>query len=284
MGAAHPGGPHHGRRPAGDLVDLHLATELAAPVDRAGRGRVPLDVGPIERSVEDVVGRDVDEVGADAGRCLGDVTGAERVDRERGVRVGLAGVDRGVGAAVEDDVGPEGGRPRPGPRRDRPGRACRCRSRARRRCRRRTVGEDARRPPRGRPPSGTRPASTSGRSRPSWPLPPVSRTRRGRFTERGRSAGRRPGALDHRGPVAQRLPPAPVVAVPGHGVGQAPVEGDRSAPSRGRCGSSWSRGGSDGRGSGRSGTISFSDAGRPVAASTASAISSMLASTPLPTL
>ena len=84
------------------------------------------------------------------------------------------------------------------------------------------------------PPSGVDPARTSRRSRPSWPFPPVSSTRRVGLTNPAGSPApdRRPRPLDHRRPVTQRLPPAPVGRVPGHGVGQALGEGHRRLPAQ----------------------------------------------------
>ena len=46
---------------------------------------------------------------ADQGGRLGDVAGTDGVDGEGGVDLGLAAVDRGERAAVQDELGPEGG-------------------------------------------------------------------------------------------------------------------------------------------------------------------------------
>ena len=78
-------------------------------------------------------------------------------------------------------------------------------------------------------------------------------------------SGRRPGTLDHRGPVAQRLPPATGGRRTRRRCRPGPGRRGPSAPSPAPGGSWRSRGGSAGRGSGRSGTISLSDCGLPVA-------------------
>ena len=78
-----PGPAVHPRR-ANDRVsgvELALAAELGAPVDRQRVGVVPFDVGPGRGAVEDVVGRQVAEVCSDEAGGLGDVAGAEGVDR-----------------------------------------------------------------------------------------------------------------------------------------------------------------------------------------------------------
>ena len=81
--AVHPGGADD--RVA--VVELALAAELGAPVDRQRVRGVPLEIGPGERAVEDVVGRQVADVRADQAGRLGDVARAERVDE-----VGAVGV------------------------------------------------------------------------------------------------------------------------------------------------------------------------------------------------
>ena len=78
---------------------------LLRPYTDSGLVRVPLDVGAGRGAVEDVVGRDVDDVGADAPGRLGDVAGPEGVDGEGPVGVALTGVDRRPGPGVDDDVG-----------------------------------------------------------------------------------------------------------------------------------------------------------------------------------
>ena len=63
--------------------------------------------GRVRGPVEDVVGRDVEQVGADGRGGFGHVAGADGVDRIGQVDLGLARVDRGKGSAVEDELGPE---------------------------------------------------------------------------------------------------------------------------------------------------------------------------------
>ena len=83
-----------------------LAGQLGAAVGRERRRLVGLHVGRALGAVEDVVGGDVDDAGADLGRGGGDVAGAVAVDRE-GRLLGLLGaVDVGPGGAVDDHVGP----------------------------------------------------------------------------------------------------------------------------------------------------------------------------------
>ena len=83
-----------------------LAGQLGAAVGGERRRLVALDVGLALGPVEDVVGGDVDDAGADRGGRGGDVAGAGPVDRE-GRLLGLLGpVDVGPGGAVDDDVGP----------------------------------------------------------------------------------------------------------------------------------------------------------------------------------
>ena len=88
---------------------LPLPCQLGSAVDRHRTGVVPFAVGAIRGAVEDVVGRHVDHVGPHQSRGLGHVTGADGVHGKGQVGLGLAAIDRGERAAVEDELGPEGG-------------------------------------------------------------------------------------------------------------------------------------------------------------------------------
>src|SRR5690606_7422749 len=81
-----------------------LPRGLGAPVRRPGRGRVVGRVRGVRVAVEHVVGRDVHDARAGAGRGAREVRRADGVDRERGRLVLLGRVDRGVRGAVDDDV------------------------------------------------------------------------------------------------------------------------------------------------------------------------------------
>ena len=213
---------------------------------------------------------------------LGDVAGAEGVDGEGGVGIGLAGVHRGVGPAVEHDVGPEGvdGRPDRRPVDH---------VQVSMSVREHVEGAAVPRTPPARIPraglgrrSAPRPASDVAQVPTELAVPageqdpqPVELTARGRVG--------RPRPLDDRGPVPKRLPPAPVVAAyqprcrpgPGRRDGRLPAQlpsdlrrVEEVAPVVARS----------------VGDDLLQARGLPVAVRTASAISSMLASTPLPTL
>ncbi len=104
--AAHPRRPHD-RRPRGVGRDLVLAAQLGPAVHRLGVGPVPLDVGLVLGAVEHVVRRHVAEPGPDPAAGVGHPPGAQGVDPERGVGVGLAGVDGRVRARVQHHVGPQ---------------------------------------------------------------------------------------------------------------------------------------------------------------------------------
>ncbi len=105
VGAAHPARPHDGR-PGSALA---LARQLGGAVDRRRARCVPLPVGPGAGAVEDVVGRHVDHVRAHQRRRLGHVAGADGVHGVGEVDLGLAAIDRGERATVEDELGSEGG-------------------------------------------------------------------------------------------------------------------------------------------------------------------------------
>jgi hypothetical protein len=85
--------------------DLDLAAQLGAAVDGQGAGVVPLVVGPVLVPREDVVGGEVDEVGARPGGGHGQVAGTERIDRHGPLRIELTAVDVGPGGAADHRVG-----------------------------------------------------------------------------------------------------------------------------------------------------------------------------------
>jgi hypothetical protein len=98
------------RRPQNDVpvvaaADRAFALVLAAAVDRKRGDGVGFDVRPLLRSVEDVVRREVDERESAGGAGVGERGGSVAVHGERAVGFGFGEVDRGVGAAVHDDVG-----------------------------------------------------------------------------------------------------------------------------------------------------------------------------------
>ena len=86
-------------------VDLELATQLRLPVHRRRIRRVPLVVRLGLRAVEDVVGRERDDVRAGAPRPFHDESDPERVHEKRAIGLRLARVDRGHRRAVHDRVG-----------------------------------------------------------------------------------------------------------------------------------------------------------------------------------
>ncbi len=87
MGATHPGGADHGGVATTDGRHLVLTAQLAPPVDGLWIGGVPFHVGPVQGPVEDIVGGDIEDVGAHPTGRLGHMTGTHGVDRERGIGV-----------------------------------------------------------------------------------------------------------------------------------------------------------------------------------------------------
>ena len=193
VGPAHPSRAHDGRRGArmaGPPRSPHPACCARRPT---GGRRVPLDVRTIgDRRRTHSRSRCRRRWAPASGRGLGHVAGAQRVDGEGRVGVGLAGVDRCVctrrGArgrerirrrpratafAVGDVEGVDVGGQHLEPPRARLAAA-----------RRRPALADV-----GSRRAGTSPARTSQTSRPSWPFAPVTRTRSGR-SPGGAPAGR----------------------------------------------------------------------------------------------
>ncbi len=70
---------------------------------------IPLAVRAGPCPVEDVVGRHIDDMRTDERRSLRDVAGTDRVDGKGSIHLGLAPFDRGEGASVEHQLGPERG-------------------------------------------------------------------------------------------------------------------------------------------------------------------------------
>ena len=79
-------------------------SELGAPVSPGGRGRIVLAIRPVERAVEHVVGREMQEGNAEPRRGFGHMARPFAVDlsASRLLRLGL--VDRGIGGGVDHDV------------------------------------------------------------------------------------------------------------------------------------------------------------------------------------
>jgi len=72
---------------AADVMNRLLSRELAAAVGVEGIGAVPLDIRCILRSIEDVIGRIVDEQGLDT-LCLVGQDG-DRIALQRPLQVGM---------------------------------------------------------------------------------------------------------------------------------------------------------------------------------------------------
>ena len=87
------------------LAHEALARLLAPPVDAQRVDRVELVVRPARSAVEDVVAGQVDHRRAGQVARARHRPGARGVDRHRGLRVGLAGVDLGERGAVDDHIG-----------------------------------------------------------------------------------------------------------------------------------------------------------------------------------
>ena len=225
-GAAHPRGAHDG----GAGRALPLAAELGPAVDRARVRLVPLDVGPVGRAVEDVVGRDVDEVGPAPPRHASATWRVPRALTAYARSGSASQASTAVQAAAWTTT--SGRSPstasstaaRSSTARARWSAADHLLSRAAARRPRARAGRSAARP------AGTAPRAPSTRSRPSCPPAPVTRTLTGRSLTAA-AAGGGPGRLDHRGPVhAAGSHHDAVVGVPAHRVGQALGEGDLRRP------------------------------------------------------
>ena len=102
--AADPRRPHDGRVRTGQP----LTGELRDPVHRLRVRRVVLAVRAIERAVEDVVGADMDEMGADLFGGRRNVADGVGVDRSGDLDVRLTRVDGGVRRGVDDGIRPGG--------------------------------------------------------------------------------------------------------------------------------------------------------------------------------
>jgi hypothetical protein len=89
-------------RAAGDGL---FAFELGLAIDAERAGGVGLFPRRRAAAVEDVVGRVVDEPGAELLGFVGEDAGGERVDRAHEFGFGLGLVDGGVRGGVDDDVG-----------------------------------------------------------------------------------------------------------------------------------------------------------------------------------
>ena len=98
-----PRGTHH-ERPAAGIKGVALPRQLCASIGGEGVGLVVFGVVAVRLARKDVVGGQVDELGALMFRVAGDVQDARAVD-EKGVGlVALAEVDIGLRSAVDDEV------------------------------------------------------------------------------------------------------------------------------------------------------------------------------------
>ena len=86
--------------------DGALALELGAPVRVERMRRVGLDVRALLRSIEDVIGRVVDEERPGAARLLCKRPRSHRIHRARQRLVGLGAIDGGVRRGIDDDIRP----------------------------------------------------------------------------------------------------------------------------------------------------------------------------------
>ena len=95
--------------------DSPLAGELARAIGRDRAGRIVLAIGPVERAVEDVVGRELDHGGAERGRGPCRLAGGLAIDAHGKLRLAFSMVHGRIGGCVDDDVWPgrtQGGRDR----------------------------------------------------------------------------------------------------------------------------------------------------------------------------
>ncbi len=88
---------------------LALPRQLGRAVHRSRRRPVPLDVGPFEHAVEDVVRGDLDQVGADPVAGLGQPAHRHGIRPMGPLRVALARVDGRPRRAVDHGIGPQRG-------------------------------------------------------------------------------------------------------------------------------------------------------------------------------
>ena len=83
-----------------------LSGELAAAVGVEGIGAVLLDIRGILRSVEDVIGRIVDEQGSDPFRLFGQDGDRGGIDGVGGVRLAFRAVDGCISRGIDEHFGP----------------------------------------------------------------------------------------------------------------------------------------------------------------------------------
>ena len=114
-GSVDPGGTEDDVGGSGGGEGL-LAGEFGGSVDAEGVGRVGFEVGRGFGAVEDVVGGEVEDCGADLGGFLAEDAGGFGVDGGGYLGLGFGFVDGGVGGWVDDpagvgcaDVGADGG-------------------------------------------------------------------------------------------------------------------------------------------------------------------------------
>ena len=90
-----------------DPADELLSRELAPTVDRERTGLVELVVRRALLAVEDVVRGDMEQHGSGLTRCERQALRPERIDPERPLALGLAGIHASEGGEVHDRVGTE---------------------------------------------------------------------------------------------------------------------------------------------------------------------------------
>src|SRR5690242_4875033 len=98
-----PARPHDQIAPAA-LRDGALAGELAAAIGAEGRWNVVLRIRRVLASVEHIVGRIMDEHGAELTSGLRDFAYGRAVDQRRELFFLLRPVDSRVGRGVDDDI------------------------------------------------------------------------------------------------------------------------------------------------------------------------------------
>ena len=84
--------------------DLFLARELGAAIGGRWAGRVVFAIGAIERAIENVIGRKMQQGRAKLRGRLGDVAGADAIDEHRAFGLAFRLVDLRIGGGVDDGV------------------------------------------------------------------------------------------------------------------------------------------------------------------------------------
>ena len=84
--------------------DRPFARELGPAVGVDRRRGVFLAIRPVERAVENIVGRDLDHGNAHFAGRLGDQAGARSIDAGREILLRFGAIDGRIGGGVDDDV------------------------------------------------------------------------------------------------------------------------------------------------------------------------------------